>query len=269
MSLTTNWSLCPKHSILHARANVISNNDCQDAVVRPGLITDAPQEFPGTCFNFKIALTNRKAYSFKVYISGQVKDLEEYLNNYLILFYSDGITKQLFTKGMLDIIITDKFYKIFEGYEPMTYQFASDQIPLEWKSYGQFITLNVRIHDVFKIKHFLKIVVIANFQRDIALSYLTPRGSGKSCNYADGHYPTRNNCTSIHANFSGSWNMANDFCHQKGGYLWSVNSFEEWDEILRSPKVTYDMKQRGPTNVAKYFRTTSVLFLGFSSQVWL
>ena len=92
MSLNISWNLCPMISLIYVRADVISNN-CQDAVVRPGSITDAPYEFAGSCFKFSIAFTSYKTYSFKVYLSNQVENLKQFLNNFHVLSYFDDVTK--------------------------------------------------------------------------------------------------------------------------------------------------------------------------------
>ena len=273
MSLNISRHICPLQTLLFAKGTVVSTSDCQQVNLSPGSFSEAPEEFAGACFKFRIALTNHNEYSFKVYLSAQVGDIEQYLNNFCVLLYSDGKTQEPFREGMFDIVITDEFYESFKGYEPLLYRFTSDKIPLEWKSYGQFITVKVRIQAMLKVKQFLEIALIANFQRNFVLSYLDRSPYIKHCNYTKGHYPTIDKCMSIHTNFSGSWTKANDICKKKGGYLWSINDLNEWNAILRSPKYQYrgnkwdPPNKFNPINVAKYFRTSSVIFLGLHSQV--
>ena len=97
------------------------------------------------------------------------------------------------------------------------------------------------------------------------MSYIHPVRRVRQCDLDTGYDPAMLGCMSIHTNFSGSWNMADKVCQERGGYLWSVNDFEEWDETLRSPRIS-DPELK-PINAVQYFRTSSVVCLGAHSQV--
>ena len=72
---------------------------------------------------------------------------------------------------------------------------------------------------------------------------------------------------SVHDNFQGNWDSASDICEKRGGYLWSVNNGEEWDDVL-SPRrynkenLNGEIELLNLTNVIKYFRTSSLIYLG-------
>ena len=120
---------------------------------------------------------------------------------------------------------------------------------------------------------FLTVTAMANFERDIAETYIKAKYliDIYNCSLFSDLYATRYGCMKIYTDFTGSWNMANNICKQVGAHLWSVNSYKEWEEVLRSPKVKYyGVKSYwNPVNGAKYFRTSSTIFLGYQSQVFL
>ena len=264
-----NFNHCPFLSALYGRTRVVPENHCEDVVLRPSLPGAGLQEFAGKCHKFKMALASNTQYIFKVYFS-QISNFEQYLNNFKVLSYMEGLNNKSFDRSAFDLKITDEFFKAFSELKPLTYNFGSDQLPFEWRSYGQFVTIFVKIHDVIREKSFLTISVMADFERSTVMTYMTIRyiKDIHNCDSTPSQYATRFGCMSVHTNFTGSWNMANDICQQKGGYLWSVNDYQEWEEILHSPRITYIGRDGAkPINVAKYFRTSSVLFLGYQAQV--
>ena len=162
---------------------------------------------------------------------------------------------------------------IFE-LELFTYQ----ELPLVWRSLGQFLTIGVDAEQFLPQNTLLRLFAIAIFDILNVETYLSARKDTLIDCPGNATHLTSFSCYSIHTNFLANWNSASQFCHQRGGYLWSVNSDAEWEEVLHPPiirKISSIKRSLVDKTVfhavdlingVKYYRSSSVIYLGLKEN---
>ena len=215
----------------------------------------------------------KKQHQMKVYYSRYDESLVDYMNRFIIISHIESNIEshiksqnnEADNSSSITLSITDHTYI---DYKPLLFQFTGNQLPLIWKSYGQFLDIVVDGGQNVQQTQILKVIAMAVYDSSAVISYLShPISLTTSCPH-NATYTAINGCWSIHDNFRGNWDSANQICQERGGYLWSVNDSGEWDEVLASPKYTILYENRTtkmvlkPINAIKYFRTSSVIFLG-------
>ena len=265
---------CYTNSLLIVKVKEMPYPTCETIFLKDIMQDQHIPEFIGVCFKFNVMLSMRKKrHQMKVYYSRYDESLVDYMNRFIIISHIESNIESHIksqnnkadNSSSITLSITDHTYI---DDKPLLFQFTGNQLPLIWKSYGQFLDIVVDGGQNVQQTQILKVIAMAVYDSSAVISYLSrPISLTTSCPH-NATYTAINGCWSIHDNFRGNWDSANQICQERGGYLWSVNDSGEWDEVLASPKYTILHENRTtkmvlkPINAIKYFRTSSVIFLG-------
>jgi hypothetical protein len=152
----------------------------------------------------------------------------------------------------------------FDSNASASYYFDSKNIPLTWTSYGEFLLIVIETNHcqlwLMLLAVFVPESLSKAMDREVAPLFM------RHCPRDQLHtILSRKICYKIVNGFYGNWMAANEVCKQEGGYLWSVNTEEEWWTILQAdrekqimPGSTYEM----PIHAVKYFASSSLIYLG-------
>ena len=188
-----------------------------------------------------------------------------YMNRFSVIAYREE-SISITSKGNLKLFIEDQVF--YEKHSSQLIQFSGDQLPLIWRSFGQFLKIVVGLENTKQIQQHITIITLAIFDSDDVLSYIS-NDRQQRIQYLCPEffkYQTKTGCMSINNSFVGSWNSASNQCQEQDGYLWSINDLIEWTEVLSSPQLINKLKVYQPVNAIKYFRKSSIIFLGLKSN---
>ena len=228
-------------------------------------------DYDGTCFKFKAILsTEKKQIKFSVHYSKEVDSLINYINRFLVLTWIDSVHINNTSGESLKMSITDT---ILMEDRPLQFHFTSQQLPLVWKSLGQVLEIEINAGEQLKENTLIYVTVMAIINVEFVFSFFinaTTTSANIPC-HVNATHVTSDSCWTVHKDFHGNWNSASEICRNQGGYLWSVNSDKEWNEVLTSPRYynlqkTPDNQYLQPVNAMRYFRISSLIYLGLRSD---
>ena len=274
-------SLCPNSSILMVEARNIRQSTCKEVVINDTLQMHDPnrdqQRFEGICHKFNLELSKNFAqYQFNISLSKDIEPLREYMNSFILIASSSK--RQHGNENFLKYLKLEVAHKLGDHLSQLPgFNFTGQQLPLIWKSYAPFIEISVQYigknWEKIPQPQYLKIIAIAinepslMFNYLLDTSYIIPPSSNCPKNathvWSQGCYSFHNNDV---VDMSDTWDAAETFCKNRGGYLWSVGDAAEWEEILtsiRCIKVSNKCSYR-KVSAAEKFQTSHVMFLGLN-----
>ena len=147
---------CPFKSIIYSYTEFRGTKPCEQIWIKSKTMKDNIEEFSGTCFKFSFMLSRiNEQHALKVYFS-KLERLMHYMNGFIIIAYmerqkrnDEDMTLTIEQSGY-NTTVMDSSLKLFikdeihQDGEPLTFQFTGQQLPLVWKSYGQFLTIVVQ-----------------------------------------------------------------------------------------------------------------------------
>ena len=229
-------------------------------------------DYEGICFNFKaILMSTDKKFEFSVHYSKKVDLLTNYMNRFLVLAWIDfhNLDHINTTSGQsLNMSITDE---ILMEDKPLQFHFTGQQLPLVWKSFGQALKIQIIAGQQLKNIIRIHVSVTAIFDVDVIYGFFWPSVRAYTPCHINATHVTSDSCWTVHKDFQGNWNSASEICKTQGGHLWSVNSDKEWNEVLTSQRYhnleeTQDRQYLQPINAMRYFRSSSLIYLGLKSD---
>ena len=227
---------------------------------------DNVSEFEGTCFKFIVTLSKNGTQSkIKIYFSRNIESLKNYLNNFQIISWIDSNkNKDIHFLHSLTLSIIDQMQ--MED-KPLQFKFTGDQLPLIWKSFGQFLQINIDAKQNLEENVNMTVIAVAMYHPVFVRSFFKNTHKAQLPCHPNATHATSTNCMSVHDKFEGSWISASQICEDKGGYLWSIEYDDEWIEVLTSRRYPNLLASPvRPVNAMKYFRLSSLVFLGLKVE---
>ena len=267
-----NFELFRYKSFLSIETQLWAHPTCQNVM----LMDELPKyDYEGTCFKFRAILsmdTKHTQIKFRVRFSKEeVDSLTNYMNRFLVLAWTDSGHVNTAPGQSLNLSITDE---ILMEDEPLQFHFTGQQLPLVWKSFGQVLKIGIIAGQDLKENTLIHVTVMAIFNPTFIYSFFWSYGHTARANipcHVNATHVTSDSCWTVHEDFQGNWNSASEICRNQGGRLWSVNSDKEWNEVLTSPRYynldeTPEYQFLQPLNAMRYFRTSSLIYLGLKSD---
>ena len=287
------------------------NQSCRNVVMDKRQESYVP-EYVGKCLKFKLDFSmKRRRYAFKVYFSKGIAS--DYMNRFKIICYINSETSEIRSKQnqnhnnnssfqhfvrYLKLSVKDEIYSVNEKHAtPLIFNFTGDNFPMVWKSYGQFLTIDLSVETgVHNFNNFsITLIALAIFNHGSFETYYGrlhyfKRSCPKNATHVlmDFHYFTP--CWSVHTKISSDWYSAKKTCEQRSGHLWIIHSQKQWDEVLSSSKYFkplsnlkcmsefenmqeytdylshFKLERVNSVNALRYFRHSSIFYLGMKTK---